>query len=535
MLQQLRAQDAAFLYMETADNLTHVTGFGIYDPSTAPGGHVRFKDIIAHVESRLHTSPIFKRRLVHVPFEIDYPYWADDEHFDLEYHIRHARLPEPGDWRQLCIHMARYHSRPLDMKRPPWEMYVLEGLDNVEGVPPGCYALVTKIHHVAVDGASAMRFFSALADIDANGTPAIDISAIETPPCEKPDLSTMLKRAVVNNVTSPVRMANTIVRSAPMLVNAFTTPFTSEPREQHDVPDTRFNRGVSPHKMYDGTIFSLADFKTIRQAVPNATINDVVLAICAGGLRRYLLSHDELPDEPLVAWVPINARAKGAGSDVSGNNITAMTAAIHTDIDDPIERLTAIRKTTRDTKEAKSGVSARLMTDISQHVPAATSALAGRLVSHISTNHRVCNLFVSNVPGPQIPMYMNGALQIGNFGMAPLNNGMGLFIATPSYNGGISFGVTSTREILPDIAFFVRCLRDSFDDLMQAATTKLAAVKKKAKKRAKKAAKKTAKKTAKKKATAKKRVSRKKSNTRNKTNGKTAPAAAHVGRIGGEA
>ena len=170
-VQQLKGQDAAFLYLESPNNYTHVTGIGIFDPSAAPGGAVRFKDIIEHVESRVHTSPIFKRKLVRVPFELDYPYWADDEFFDIEYHMRHGRLPEPGDWRQLCIHLARYHSRPLDMNRPPWEMFVIEGLDKVEGVPAGSYALVTKIHHVAVDGTSALRFFSALADKDAKGTP----------------------------------------------------------------------------------------------------------------------------------------------------------------------------------------------------------------------------------------------------------------------------------------------------------------------------------------------------------------------------
>ena len=145
-----------------------------------------------------------------------------------------------------------------------------------------------------------------------------------------------------------------------------------------------------------------------------------------------------------------------------------MTAAIHTDIADPIERLRAIMQTTRDTKEAKSGVSARLMTDISRHVPAATQALAGRLVSSVDTGRRLCNLFVSNVPGPQMSMYMNGARQITNFAMAPLSNGMGLFIATPSYNGEITFGVTSTRDIMPDIAFFIDCLQDAVNDLMTA-------------------------------------------------------------------
>jgi len=468
VLKQLKAQDAAFLYMETKDNLTHVTGFGIYDPATAPGGHVRFKDIIAHVESRLHASPIFKRRLVHVPFELDYPYWADDPNFDLEYHIRHAGLPKPGDWRQLCIHMARYHSMPLDMNRPPWEMYIVEGLDNVDGVPPGSFAVVTKIHHVAVDGASAMRFFSAMADSDANGTPAIDISAIETPACENPGFPRTLGRAVVNNMTSPVRMAKTIIRSSPMIVDAVKKALVTDDTDSHEIPDTRFNRDVSPHKMYDGTLFRLADFKEIRQLVPGATINDVVLAICAGGLRRYLEAHDELPEEPLVAWVPINARAKGKSGDASGNNITAMTAAIHTDIADPVARLKAIKKTTQETKEAKSGVSARLMTDISQHVPSATQVLAARLITRVGTGPRVCNLFVSNVPGPQVPMFLAGAKQVSNYGMAPLNNGMGLFIATPSYNGNMTFGVTSTREILPDIAFFVDCLDEAFDELMNA-------------------------------------------------------------------
>ena len=468
MLKQLKAQDAAFLYMETKDNLTHVTGFGIYDPSTAAGGHVRFKEIIAHVESRLHTSPIFKRRLVHVPLELDYPYWADDPNFDLEYHIRHAGLPKPGDWRQLCIHMARYHSMPLDMNRPPWEMYIVEGLDNVEGVPPGSFAVVTKIHHVAVDGASAMRFFSALADGDAKGTPAIDISAIETPACEEPGLTRVFRRAVINNLTSPVRMANTVVRSSPMIVDMVKKALEKDENEDSGVPDTRFNVNVSSHKMYDGTKFSLADFKKIRQLVPGATINDVVLAICAGGLRRYLQAHDELPEQPLVAWVPINARPTGKGGVASGNNITAMTAAIHTDIADPVARLRAIMETTQETKEAKSGVSARLMTDISQHVPSATQVLAARLITRIGTGPRVCNLFVSNVPGPQVPMYLAGARQVSNYGMAPLNNGMGLFVATPSYNGSMTFGVTSTREIMPDIAFFIECLNEAFNELMKA-------------------------------------------------------------------
>lgn len=468
-MQQLSAQDAQFLYMESDENLTHVTAIYTYDPSTAPGGSVRFKDIIHHVESRLDASPIFTRRLVHVPFELDYPYWVDDENFDIEFHIRHGRLPEPGDWRQFCIHMARYHSRPMAMRRPPWEMYVVEGLDNIEGMPPGSYAIAIKIHHAAVDGASATKFFAALWDIDANGTPAIEAGAAQR--ARRPSLSEMLGRAIVNNAKSPVRMFDTILRNAPALYQAVQNKLRPDD-DDAGVPDTRFNVPVSAHKMFDAAVFDLADLKTIRQAVDGATINDVVLAVCSGGLRRYLQRHDELPDRSLVAWVPINARPRAdpsADTGNGGNRISAMTTRIFTDIEDPVTRLRKIMHTTRKSKEAKSGLSARLMTDLTQHVPAATQVLAGRLVLRAGMAPKLCNLFISNVPGPQTTLYMNGAKILNGYGMAPLANGMGLFIATPSYNGRISFNITSTREILPDIEFFMECIRRALQELLEAA------------------------------------------------------------------
>ena len=472
-MQQLSAQDAQFLYMESDDNLTHVTAIYIYDPSSAPDGKVRFKDIIQLVESRLDASPIFKRRLVHVPFELDYPYWADDEHFDIEFHIRHGRLPEPGDWRQFCIHMARYHSRPMAMQRPPWEMFVVEGLDKVEGLPAGSYAIATKIHHAAVDGASAMKFFGSLCDIDALGTPLFEAETGGR--ARKPTIAEMLGRAVLNNATSPVRMVDTVIRNAPTLYQAVQNKLRPDD-DGAGVPNTRFNVPVSPHKMFEATVFDLADFKRIKQAVDRATINDVVLTVCGGGLRKYLQRHKELPDRSLVAWVPINARPrKSASADPGqgGNRITAMTTRVFTDIERPLARLSQVRNTTRKSKEAKSGLSARLMTDLTQHVPAATQLLAGRLVLRAGMAPKVCNLFISNVPGPQTTLYMNGAKILHSYAMAPLANGMGLFIATPSYNGQISFSVTSTREILPDIEFFIQCLRDSLDELLEAANNAL--------------------------------------------------------------
>jgi diacylglycerol O-acyltransferase len=469
-MDQLNPQDAQFLYFQSEDNLTHLTTISILDQSTVPGGKVvRFKDVLEHIDSRLHMSPLFTRRLVHVPLELDFPYWVDDENFDLEYHVRHVRVPEPGDWRQFCIQMARYHSRTLDMSKPLWEMVVIEGLDNIDWLPEGSYAIATKIHHAAGDGKAIMDFFSALADIDNKGTPAVPLNKTRLRRSPQPGFVEMAVRAAWHTVRSPISMTDAVMRSMPSVYRMAQEMLTSRKEVGNVVPDTRFNANVEPQKMFDARAFQLADLKAIRELVPGATINDVVLAICGGGLRRYLEHYDELPDESLVAWVPINARAgSGTDTDSPGNNVTSMTVPVFTDIEDSVERLAAIRSATEQSKEAKAGVSARLMTDLSKHVPAATQVLAGRLVSRVGMASRMCNLFISNVPGPQVPLYMNGALQVGAYGLAPLVNGMGLFIATPSYNGEITFNVTSTREILPDIDFFVDCLEASLNELKAA-------------------------------------------------------------------
>ena len=490
-MDQLSGQDAQFLYLESDGNLTHITSISIFDQTTVPDGKVvRFKDILQHIRSRLHMNPVFRRRLVRVPLELDFPYWVDDERFELENHVRHGRLPEPGDWRQFCIHMARYHSRPLDMSRPLWEMYVVEGLDNIKGLPKGSYAIVTKIHHAAADGTSLSDFFGAMADIDNKGTPAVPLNSAKLSRSPMPSLLDMGVRAAWHTVRSPVGMIDAVMRSAPNIYKLAQGALRQGKEEKYEVPDTRFNSPVSSSKMFGGLQASLEDLKAIRVAVPGCTINDVVLAICGGGLRYYLQHHHELQEEPLVAWVPINARERmrGNGGD-GGNQVTAMTAPIYTDIEDPVERLQQVMAATQKSKAAQAGVSARVMTDLSKHVPAATQVLASRLVLRTMPSQRVCNLFISNVPGPQLPLYMNGALQMGQYGMAPLANGMGLFIAALSYNGTVSFNVTSTREILPDVQFFMSCLKRSLQALIRASkpvkkkrVRKKAVVKKTAKK-----------------------------------------------------
>lgn len=467
MLKQLSAQDAQFLYTQTANNLTHIMGVYIYDPSTAPGGFVRFKDIIRHVEGRVHTSPLFKRRLHRLPFDMDHPYWVEDEHFDIEAHMSHARLPEPGDWRQFCIAVARHFSKPMDMNRPLWDIYIIEGLDRIPGIPPGSFAMLHRVHHAAVDGASGAHAFVAMSDIDARGTPAI----AEPPPVEDlgdaPTSTETLSRAWSASMQSPVKFMNALMKMSPAIISAARKSI-AEGGMTAGVPETRFNVPVGPHKMFDGTSVALADVAAIRKKVPGATVNDVVLTTVGGALRKYLAKHKELPKDSLVAVAPINLRGKGGKASKPGNQVSAMSVPVRSDIADPLARLAAIRDYTVEAKEAKAGVSARIMTDLSQHIPGATMAAVARLVTSERFAVRGTNLFISNVPGAQVPLYLAGAQLVTQHGMAPLANNMGLFVATPSYNGRIAFSIVSERAVMPDIAFFRQCIDESFADLMMA-------------------------------------------------------------------
>ncbi len=510
-MKQLSAQDAQFLYMETNKSLSHVTSVAILDPSTAPEGTVRFKQIIEHVRSRLHTSPIYKRRIYHVPLELDYPYWIEDEHFDIEYHIRHSRLPHPADWRQLCIHLARFHTRPLDMQRAPWEMYVIEGLDNIEGIPNGCYAVATKIHHAAADGMAIVNFFGGLMDLDQQGTPVMPVSKkVTSERYEKPSPTQMYSRGLINGLRSPVNMTKAFMRYAPNIVQSVQKTVLERNNEtkqvKQSVPMTRFNLETSPHRVFDSTTFDLADFKPLRGIVEGATINDMVLAICAGALRKYLGFHKELPEQSLRAFVPVNVRGpkgKSAKSEQPGNNISTMAPLLYTNIADPLERLKAIFSETREQKAARKGISARLMTDVTRHIPASTQLLAARLAMRSEMAGRMTNVCISNVPGPQVPVYMNGAKVVNQMGLGPLADRMGLFIAVTSYNGQITFSATSCRRTLPDVDRFIEYMRQSFLELKELAATKTdvqpeKGVKKKAKKSAKKTTKKKVRKVTKK-------------------------------------
>lgn len=470
MAQQLSGQDAAFLYLETPNAPLHIGSVVIYDQSGAQGGVITFKQVLAAVEDRLRFARCFRQKLVSVPLGLDHPYWVEDPGFDLEFHIRHLALPKPGDWRQLCIQTARLMSRPLDMRKPLWELTVIEGLDAVEHLPPGCFAVVSKIHHAAVDGVSGAEIFAALHDLEPGETrPGVDTWRSERDPA----VVELLARAAVNNVTRPVRLAGVAGRAVPGLGSAARRIQRDELTAPGTAPKTPFGARVSPHRVFEGRAFDLADVKQIRKSVEGATVNDVILTIVGGGLRSYLLSRGELPDASLVAMAPVSVRAEGEEG-TAGNRVSAIFPKLRTDIEDPLERLRAVHEATSDSKELNSAIGARTLADFQTFGPMRLAGRAARLYSRSGLLARAglpFNCVVTNVPGPPFPLYFGDAKVVALYGLGPIMDGMGLIHPVFSYLDTITISFTSDRAMIPDPAVYADCLERSFDELRKATGT----------------------------------------------------------------
>ncbi len=246
----------------------------IYNPATAPGGFVRFKDILSFFDSRKQLSRTIRQRMVRVPLDLDYPYWIDDPDFDLEYHVRHLALPKPGDWRQLCIQAARIFARPLDLTRPPWEFTVIEGLDNVAGVAPGSFAMVTKVHHAAIDGMSGIDLMEAMHTLEPDAPPPDQPDTWK--PGKVPSAVELLGKSYINAMLKQIEVA---ARAAPGLAKVVTGLIKKEFSLTGEMvaPKTRFNKAISPNRVIEGRSLPLADVKAIRALVPGAKVNDVFL------------------------------------------------------------------------------------------------------------------------------------------------------------------------------------------------------------------------------------------------------------------
>ncbi|MEM8771084.1 MAG: wax ester/triacylglycerol synthase family O-acyltransferase [Pseudomonadota bacterium] len=464
-MKQMQGLDAAFVAFEQPNAPIHIGSILIYDPSTAPGGFVRFKDILKFIKGRLHMAPTMRQRMVKAPFNIDYPYWIEDPKFDLEYHIRHVALPKPGDWRQLCILAARNFARPLDLSRPPWEFLVVEGLDNVEGVPKGSYAILTKVHHAAIDGVSGVDIMHALHTLE----PQTDELPKPDPwkPERMPSQVGLFARGYARAWTIPWRQTATALKAAP----GFARAAKGFVKGDFDVmgamstPRTRFNNVVSPHRVIDGVSFSLADIKRLRALAEGATVNDVVLSIIGGAMRQYLASKGELPEDSLAAMAPISVRDESERNTM-GNQVSAMRAPLGTHIEDASERLNWVHEETTKSKAMTNALGARQMTEMSKLSPALFMGLGARAYSRWGLANRmkpIFNTVVTNVPGPPIPIYSNGAKLVGLYGNLCLLDGVGLGHVVHSYIEDITIGVTACREAMPDPSYYMECLRESFD------------------------------------------------------------------------
>ncbi len=477
-MEQLSWTDDMMLRAEKPETPMQIQMLLIYDQSTAPEGRVTFKRILGEIDARLHLAPTFRRRLTELPGGLHMPYWVDDPNFDLEYHVRHIALPQPGDWRQLCIQIARIHGRQLDLRRPPWEMTVIEGLNSIPGVPKGSFAISLKLHHCVVDGMESVELMAAMHDLAPDG-PRPTPPARPFEPSPLPSTSNLIARTATNIALYPLRASKVVIPSAfnairhlhtlpGALVSGVTSTLGPGSGPMFP-PATRFNGSATPHRVFEARFHELADFKRIKGCVPKATINDVTLAYVGGALRHYLAGHGELPDENLVAACPASIRStdeRGAG----GNRLFGRLHPLGSSIADPLERLAAIVEETSAFRDnADSAGNTRLM-ELVGVVPTTLLGLTVKAATAMPFSApTIASTTVSNVPGPVEPIYFAGARLQRVTGLGPLIGGMNLFHVVASYNGTVSIGVTADRSALPDPGHYADCMETAFQEMLSAA------------------------------------------------------------------
>ncbi len=468
-MKQLSGLDASFLYMETPNTYGHVNGLAIYErpsPDFDPYAAVyeRFGSLVGHLEP-------FRRRVVEVPFGLDHPYWIDDPNFDLDFHVRQIGLAPPGAADQLAEQVARIIGRPMDRSRPLWEVYVIEGLGD------GRWALLTKTHHATIDGAAGVIMLKLMTDESADAPWPYEPVAWEGEPL--PTDAELLKRTVNHLLTNPVKAARLslkmvrnfadaaglssvsgiAVRSREMItstagrseqatalseqVKRITMPLTQ-------APPTPWNKSVGPDRRFAMRSTALANIKQLKDAT-GGTVNDVVMAICAGALREYLLRHDALPEEPLRAMVPVSVRT-GMEEDPWTNRVSAIIAELPTNCDDPIERVARCKAAMHEAKQQLDLVPADAIMQATDAASPVIATAAVRLIARLSDRINLpINVVISNVPGPREELFFAGAKLDHYIPVSTISNGVGLNITVHSYGDKLDFGLVADRELVPDL------------------------------------------------------------------------------------
>jgi diacylglycerol O-acyltransferase / wax synthase len=470
-MKKISASDAVFLDLETPNGPMIIGGLFILDPSTALGNFVRHRDILSYVETRLHLAPNLRRKLVFHPLGLDEPRLIDDPDFDLEFHVRHIALPKPRDWRQLKIMVSRMISRPMDMHRPLWEMYIIEGLENLEGIPDNAFAMLFKMHHATFDGkAGGAALWAFMQD-----TPEFSPLPPEKRwvPERRPDFLGWTVSSIQEGAQQWLSNLKAMPDIGRGLVSGVqnTAKSVANKSKKMLAPKTRFQQRVTTHRVWDFVRFDIRDVLALRSALGKPKMNDLLLTVIGGALRRYLEHHSELPEESLLAFCPINVR--GAGDPKEGGNfVSGMRVVLGTDIANPIERLHVIAKSTMTEKEKAESLGATFLDDFLALSPYPIRARVMR--NFIQAPERfnfeaptTVNTIITNVPNPQGGHYFTGAKVLSYAGFGPINDYLGLFHTITGMDFEVTISVTSCRETLGDIAFYLQCLRDSFAELEQ--------------------------------------------------------------------
>ena len=460
-MQRLTGADATFLYLQNATSHMEVAGVIVIDPTEVEGGF-SFERAREIVESRLHLVPMFRRRLVHVPFELDTPRWIEDPDFDLDFHVRRAALPSPGGMAELETLVGDVLSRPLDRSRPLWELHVVEGLED------GRIAVISKTHHAAVDGVSGAEMMASLVDLEKDA-PDPEPPAEPWQPEREPSDLELLAGSVETLIRQPMRGLKATRRLARVLLRDQRAKRQGDGTSGTASPPSPFNVTVTPHRLVH--LFDVPFDDLQRARVGGATVNDVLLAAVGGALRDYLRERDELPEESLVAFVPVSTRDERPAAE-GGNATSVVFAGLATDIDDASERLARIHEATDKAKQQHDETGASTVTDLTEIAGPAAAALAGRLVSRFRINQRTrlsANVVVSNIPGSPIPLFIAGASVDAIYPLGPVADGSALNITAMSYQDRMHIGISADRATVPDVGVLGQLFRRSLDELLERA------------------------------------------------------------------
>ncbi|HEX8120212.1 MAG TPA: wax ester/triacylglycerol synthase family O-acyltransferase [Solirubrobacteraceae bacterium] len=456
----LSVLDTSFLNLESGTTHMHVGGISIFD-----GPPPDCDELFAHIESRLHLVPRYRQKLAEPGFQLGRPMWIDDPCFALDYHVRHTALPRPGGRDKLRQLAARVFSQQLDRTKPLWEMWFAEGLEEER------WAIISKAHHALIDGMSGVDLLGLL--FDATPEPR-EVDPPERPwqPRPAPGRAELVAEAGVDAATRPLRIAAralgavrspqrtaaSVAEGAKGIRDLLVGPMLSP------APNVPLNQSIGPHRRVEWTTFALDDFKAVKNAL-GGTVNDVVLTVVAGALREWLQSHGTRTEGlELRAMVPVSVRGEGEKNQF-GNRVAAMRAPLPVYAADPVERLRLVSASMQDLKASKQAVGAETLANLQEFAPPTLLALGSR----INFSTRLFNTVVTNVPGPQFPIYMLGREMTEMIPLGFLAAGHTVFFAIMSYNGKLAIGLLGDRDTMTDLDAIAAGLRTSLDELKRAA------------------------------------------------------------------